>query len=412
MHTPLQLFYCYAREDRLLRDELDRHLVPLKRTSRIITWHDGEIVAGEQWAQKITEQLNTAHLILLLVSSHFLASDYCYGVEMKQALARHEADQACVIPILVSPADWADAPFSRIQILPPEAKAVTEWSHRDMAWYEVVKGIKAALTRAEKYLADEKDKAPLSPKEKRLLDAKHYEQGFRPLAVSADEEQDSLRSLRSGKERESSIPSAKDPMAQELEEREIALDPSFLFNYDKDPALSELGWRHYASRSLLLALRLLCEDINDAYAGLILPAQNSSISDSETHQDLSTIPRALVGWLERIRSFSLFLKPESAFEFPNNYTVLPLRRLLSDDADFSKDRTLLVVERQRVRLQIDKRAIRVVYRLLRPLYEDQQNWRTYFGNDVRDLVYPGIDFTPKVSDVVLNGLADMVVRLG
>ena len=80
----LKLFYCYAREDQALRDKLDNHLSQLKRQHQITSWYDREISPGAAWKKKIDTQLNNTHIILLLISASFLASDYCYGIEMKR----------------------------------------------------------------------------------------------------------------------------------------------------------------------------------------------------------------------------------------------------------------------------------------------------------------------------------------
>src|SRR5689334_21620988 len=112
--TPLKLFYCYAREDKALRDELEIHLAGLKRQYNLTHWSDREIIAGADWEQIIDEHLNTANIILLLISPHFVASDYCYGIEMQQALDLHRKGTCCVIPILLHPTYCEDMPFSGI----------------------------------------------------------------------------------------------------------------------------------------------------------------------------------------------------------------------------------------------------------------------------------------------------------
>src|SRR5262249_1606332 len=103
---PVEAFCSYAHEDEVHLKALHAHLSMLKRQGLISTWHDREIVAGADWAQTINDQLETATLVLLLVSSDFLASGYCYEIEMRRAIERHEADQARVIPIIVRPCDW------------------------------------------------------------------------------------------------------------------------------------------------------------------------------------------------------------------------------------------------------------------------------------------------------------------
>ncbi len=89
---PLELFYLYAREDEVLRDQLEDHLVLLKRQGLIREWYDRAISAGGLWAQEIDTHLKSADIILLLISRSFIASDYCYGIEMQ------EAGEARVIP--------------------------------------------------------------------------------------------------------------------------------------------------------------------------------------------------------------------------------------------------------------------------------------------------------------------------
>lgn len=81
----IKLFYSYAQEDKHYRDELEKHLAWLKRRYRLTTWYDREILPGEEWEQAIDTHLDNADLILLLISSDFMASDYCYGKEMKRA---------------------------------------------------------------------------------------------------------------------------------------------------------------------------------------------------------------------------------------------------------------------------------------------------------------------------------------
>ena len=134
----IKLFYCYAREDKPLRDELEKHLSWLKRRYQLTNWHDREILPGEEWEQAIDTHLNTAHLILLLISPDFMASDYCYSKEMKRALERHQAGTCRVVPILLRPTYWEGAPFSHLQLLPTDARPITRWPDRDEAFQDVV----------------------------------------------------------------------------------------------------------------------------------------------------------------------------------------------------------------------------------------------------------------------------------
>src|ERR1700738_2909460 len=141
----IKLFYCYAREDKPLRDELEKHLAWLKRRYQLTNWHDREILPGEEWEQAIDTHLNAAHLILLLISPDFMSSDYCYGKEMQRALERHAEGTCKVIPIILRPTFLDAAPFNKLQMLPTDAKPITRWSDRDEAFHDVVKEINLVL---------------------------------------------------------------------------------------------------------------------------------------------------------------------------------------------------------------------------------------------------------------------------
>ena len=89
--------------------------------------------------------LNTAHLILLLISPDFMASDYCYGKEMQLALERHKAGTCRVIPILLRPTHWYDTPLSKLQMLPTKARPITRWPDRDEAFQDTVTEINRVI---------------------------------------------------------------------------------------------------------------------------------------------------------------------------------------------------------------------------------------------------------------------------
>src|SRR4051812_2446839 len=113
-----EVFYSYAREDEKLRDALMTHLAVLKKQGLIKEWFDREVGPGAEWKKEIDVRLNAAHIILLLISPEFIASDYCYDVEAKRAIERHEAGEARVIPIILRPAMWEGSPFGHLQALP------------------------------------------------------------------------------------------------------------------------------------------------------------------------------------------------------------------------------------------------------------------------------------------------------
>src|SRR6266700_6674944 len=141
----VEIFFSYSHKDQRFRDQLETHLSLLKREGYVSSWHDRKIGAGEEWAGQIDDHLNTAQIILLLISADFVASDYCYDIEMRRALARHDAGEARVIPIILRGADWKNAPFGKLTALPTDGKPISNWSKRDDAYLNVVTNIRKAV---------------------------------------------------------------------------------------------------------------------------------------------------------------------------------------------------------------------------------------------------------------------------
>lgn len=143
----IRLFYSYSHNDEALLKKLRNHLSLLRQQSLINEWHDRNIDAGADWKYQIDVHLNNAHIILLLISSDFIASEYCYSIEMQQALDKHEAGSARVIPVLIRPADWKTAPFAKLQVLPRNAQPITTWENQDLAYEEIAIEIRAVVTQ-------------------------------------------------------------------------------------------------------------------------------------------------------------------------------------------------------------------------------------------------------------------------
>jgi len=143
----LRVFCCYARKDQPGWLELKNRLIPLQRDGLISICADINISPGEEWEQKINHYLNTAHIILLLISPDFIASEYCYSKEMTQALERHNKGEAHVIPILLRPVNLQRMPFGKIQSLPTNAKPIKKWANRDDAFLNVANGIESVIEK-------------------------------------------------------------------------------------------------------------------------------------------------------------------------------------------------------------------------------------------------------------------------
>ena len=147
----ISIFVSYAHEDDEERKDLTTHL---RQIPNVAVWDDRAIPAGSNWDEDITTRLNTADIILLLISKDFLDSEYVKDVEIKVALERNEAGDAIVIPILLKSCIWTPR-LGGLQALPsdenlPEDKNwVTSdaWNRLDDAYTHVARGVMRQVDR-------------------------------------------------------------------------------------------------------------------------------------------------------------------------------------------------------------------------------------------------------------------------
>jgi len=150
----VRMFVSYAHVDKDYKEQLENHISVLVRNGVVYPWTDEVLMPGEIWSQSISDAINNAQLIILLISSDFLASDYCYNIEMKDALKRHEEKKAIVVPVILRACDWMDTPFSHLQALPALGKPIKDWPDPDAAYMNVVDGLKKSVAMLRKQEED------------------------------------------------------------------------------------------------------------------------------------------------------------------------------------------------------------------------------------------------------------------
>jgi hypothetical protein len=141
----VKVFVSYSHRDENLRIAIEKHLSLMKNQGVIDVWHDRRIEAGQEFAGTIDRNLSDSQIILLLVSSDFLASAYCFGIEMNLAMQRHESGDARVIPIILRACDWHSAPFGKLTAAPRDGEPVTLWPDLDKALYDVALKIRSVV---------------------------------------------------------------------------------------------------------------------------------------------------------------------------------------------------------------------------------------------------------------------------
>ncbi|MFE4106674.1 GUN4 domain-containing protein [Almyronema epifaneia] len=172
----VSLFISYSRKDEAYMQELISHLEPLHRSGLISSWHDGRILPGDEdeWEPQIKANLEQAQVILLLISKDFLNSDYCYEVELTNAIARHKAGTACVIPVILRSCLWnhvfiGNLPLSELQALPKDAKPVNQWRDSDEAFTNIAGSVLEKIQQLQSQL-----------KQKLRVRAEHQQQQIYP----------------------------------------------------------------------------------------------------------------------------------------------------------------------------------------------------------------------------------------
>ncbi|MBE9139764.1 EAL domain-containing protein [Nodosilinea sp. LEGE 07088] len=191
MKHGVNLFYSYAQKDESYREKLEQHLIVLKRQGTIKDWHHRKIEAGVEWANEIDDYLEKAQIILLLVSSDFLASDYCYEVEMKKALERHNSGKSIVIPIIIRHVDWKKTDFGMLKTLPSDNRPLSLWDDEDEALLDISMGIRSQVERINRNSALEN--ASLESEISEALFDSNNVKSFRQVGLpSAIEKYDSI----------------------------------------------------------------------------------------------------------------------------------------------------------------------------------------------------------------------------
>lgn len=178
-----------------------------------------------------------------------------------------------------------------------------------------------------------------------------------------------------------------------------------------EDANKEEFWRYFAFQAMRMALNLICEDIPDPVAGIILPLKRKmNTTVIQEPQKLAQLGECLVGWRDQNRSYHTFYDPSPFFEFPSDFRV---SGLLAVEEQEPKDSTFIVLQRKTKSLYLASPIVEAVRRLLAPIYEDVHVWQSYFDRGMRDFVYPTTSFgSTAVSDSILTSLANMAVRLG
>ena len=254
----IDIFIAYSHNDLHHKDELKKFLRPLLREGRISLWDDFDIEAGQDWDAKIKERLYGADLVLLLVSSDSLASDYFYGKEVTVSLERHARGESIVVPVILRHCDWAETPLGSLEALPEKGRPVVEWPTRDQAFQDVVSRLRRVVEGLEQRRQKESAQAESLHKfnaaclaadhlfqKKNWVEAKNayssalavYLPGFAPAAAALQAKiADCDTNIRSEQAAAHQAKSAADKQAKEAEAQQQRLEKERLAQEQRERA--------------------------------------------------------------------------------------------------------------------------------------------------------------------------------
>jgi hypothetical protein len=185
----IRVFISYSHKDADLLTQLHEHLSALQRQQLLDAWTDREIHAGGIIDAHVEEQIENAELYLLLVSSAFIQSAYCFEKEFSRACERQQAGKAIIVPIIIRECDWKIPELRQFKALPEDGKPVISrhWHSPDEAFANIAGGLRMLLERGP-FSQSKRPVAAKSGKEKFIPDEQHITEEERAdLRKVADE---------------------------------------------------------------------------------------------------------------------------------------------------------------------------------------------------------------------------------
>jgi TIR domain len=150
LQEPIPVFICYSRKDGAFLDQLLAALVPYERKGELTVWADELVEPGQTWEAEILSHLDQARLIIPLLSNDFLRSSYCMEKELPRALARREAEDCEIVPIVIRACRYDKLDLGKIQAIQPGGKPINEHEKADSAWLEVTRQLDRVLEKLKR----------------------------------------------------------------------------------------------------------------------------------------------------------------------------------------------------------------------------------------------------------------------
>lgn len=146
----IKLFLAYSESDWSFLHALEEQLELLSRTRELAgrrglaRWGEHKLVPGEDSHVAMQRALEEAEVVILLISSSFLAGSFCWGPLVRDAIRRYYSSDILLLPLMVRPCLYAGTPLNQIGTI-CRHKPVSRWTDRSLVWPEVGKNIQEAI---------------------------------------------------------------------------------------------------------------------------------------------------------------------------------------------------------------------------------------------------------------------------
>ena len=145
------VFISYSHQDEDLRRQLIIHLKPFVDAGVVNIWYDGHIPYGGVIEKEIAKNLRDSNIILLLVSSDFLASRSCQA-EVDVAMTLRNNGVA-VIPVILRACNWRETALGQLRAAPQDGIPVVVAANIDAALTQVAQAVGQVAVRINEQAA-------------------------------------------------------------------------------------------------------------------------------------------------------------------------------------------------------------------------------------------------------------------
>ena len=157
------LFFSYSHKDEELKDYIVSRLKVAERQGVFDVWNDRRIKGGKDWQTEIDTALDQADIGVLLISKHFLTSDFIMDHKVQSMLQRHADHDVIIYPILISDCTWQNVDWLKaINLRPTDGVPLDSFgeAERDQVMANIASEIAQKLHPGEEAAQPQQSDAP------------------------------------------------------------------------------------------------------------------------------------------------------------------------------------------------------------------------------------------------------------